>query len=153
MCDYFPETVGSIFLNGLSFEHVFNKSPKDVEFIKCLLKENSSLEHKVKIYMFMVKMVDSFPLNMGSSHLAGRTFEEVLHTFPKDIEFVNSLWTGDKTTGVFKDFFLYVKTQLQNPAVLHEHQARSLDFCKGKKRDELPSYMRKYLEDDINKYR
>ena len=46
--------------------------------------------------------------------IGGKTFLEVFELCPKIVEFVDSLWTPDKTTGVYKKFFTWVLPLLPN---------------------------------------
>ena len=84
-----------------------------------------------------------FPEELGGD-LGGRTFIEILNESPKIVEFVDSLWQEENTTGIFKDFFVFVKTMLQNPLVKSEHSARAREFVKTIPDDEIPSYLKKY---------
>jgi len=78
--------------------------------------------------------------------IGGKTFREIFETLPKIIEFVASLWEEDKTTGVFKLFFVYVKNQLEVPDLKAAHEKRCCEFVKNKK--QMASYMRKYVADN-----
>ena len=49
-----------------------------------------------------------FPKEMCGD-LGGRTFLNILLEFPKIVEFVDSLWVEEKTTGIFHDFLVYIK--------------------------------------------
>ena len=84
-----------------------------------------------------------FPKEMGGD-LGGRRFVDVLMENPKVVEFVDSLWVEDRTTGIFKDFFVYIKTMLQNPLVKSDHRERAREFVKTLSDDDIPSYMKKY---------
>ena len=88
-----------------------------------------------------------FPPEMGG-FIGDKTFLEVFEGSPKIIEFVDSLWQSDKTTGLFKLFFVYVKNQLAVPDLRAEHEKRCYAFVKTQK--ELPSYMKKYEMNTIN---
>jgi len=84
-----------------------------------------------------------FPKDFGGD-LGGKTFLEILNNLPKIVEFVDSLWVEEKTSGIFKQFYEYVKTQLRNPLVKSEHRTRAREFVKTLSDNEIPSYMRKY---------
>ena len=84
-----------------------------------------------------------FPKEFGGD-LAGKTFIEILNTDPKTVEFVDSLWLEEQTTGIFREFFLYTKTMLLNPLVKSEHRERAREFVKTLSDDDIPSYMKKY---------
>jgi len=90
----------------------------------------------------------TFPEKLGGE-LGGRTFAEILNESPKIVEFVDSLWQEEQTTGIFKDFLVFVKTMLQNPLVKSEHVARAREFVKNKTNDEIPSYLKKYKIDRV----
>ena len=82
--------------------------------------------------------------------IGGKTFLEVFVLCPKIVEFVDSLWTPDKTTGVYKLFYTWVKNHLASPDKRYEHEKRCSEFVKTEKN--LPAYMRKYVvEDTLNK--
>ena len=89
------------------------------------------------------KFPDSVPGVIG-----GKSFKEIFDTLPKIIEFVDSLWQADKTTGIFKLFFVYVKNQLEVVDERAAHEKRCCDFVKDKK--QLPPYMQKYVSSKIN---
>ena len=89
-----------------------------------------------------------FPKNLGGD-LAGKTFIEILNTDPKTVEFVDNLWLEEKTTGIFRDFYMYIKNMLRNPLVKSEHRARAREFVKTLSNDEIPSYMKKYTTTTI----
>ena len=55
-----------------------------------------------------------FPKEMGGS-IGGLTFEEVFCKHPNVIEFVDTKWFQENTTGLFLLFFKFVKNTLQNP--------------------------------------
>ena len=80
--------------------------------------------------------------------IGGKSFKEIFHTLPKIIEFVDRLWQEDKTTGIFKLFYVYVKNQLEIQDQKAAHEKRCCDFVKNKK--QLPPYMRKYVDCKIN---
>ena len=80
--------------------------------------------------------------------IGGKSFLEIFETQPKIIEFVNTLWTADKTTGVFKEFFVYVKNRLEVPDLLAAHKKRCCQFVKGE--EKIPSYLQKYVASKIN---
>ena len=84
-----------------------------------------------------------FPKELGGD-LAGKTFIEILSTDPKTVEFVDNLWLEEKTTGIFRDFFVYIKNMLRNPLVKSEHRERAREFVKTLSDDDIPSYMKKY---------
>ena len=84
-----------------------------------------------------------FPKELGGD-LAGKTFIEILSTDPKTVEFVDNLWLEEKTTGIFRDFFVYIKNMLRNPLVKSEHRERAREFVKTLSDDDMPSYMKKY---------
>ena len=88
-----------------------------------------------------------FPPEMGG-YIGNKTFLEVFEGCPKIIEFVDSLWQSDKTTGLFKLFFVYVKNQLAVPDLRAAHEKRCYAFVKTEK--ELPTYMKKYIRNIIN---
>ena len=82
--------------------------------------------------------------------LSSKTFIEVFTLCPKIIEFVDSLWTPDETTGVFKLFYTWVKNHLAAPDKRYEHEKRCANFVKNE--TNLPAYMRKYVVGDtLNK--
>ena len=80
--------------------------------------------------------------------IGGKSFLEIFETQPKIIEFVDSLWTADKTTGVFKEFFVYVKNRLEVIDLRAAHEQRCCEFVKGEKK--IPSYLQKYVASKIN---
>ena len=82
--------------------------------------------------------------------IGGKTFLEVFNTCPKIIEFVDSLWTPDETTGIYKLFYTWVKNQLAVPDLRAEHEKRCVDYTIKQKR--VPPYMNKYVvQDTLNK--
>jgi len=82
--------------------------------------------------------------------IGGKTFLQIFTLCPKIIEFVDSLWTPDKTTGVYKLFYTWVKNHLAAPDSRAQHELRCARYVKTEKH--LPSYMRKYVvEDTLNK--
>jgi len=85
----------------------------------------------------------TFPKEVGGD-LANRTFLDILIECPKIVEFVDTLWVVEKTTGIFKDFYEYIKFMLQNPLVKIEHQERARAFVKTVAEDKIPSYMKKF---------
>ena len=87
--------------------------------------------------------LQKFPKEMGGD-LGGRTFVDILMKFPKIVEFVDALWVEEKTTGIFKDFYVYIKSMLQNPLVKSEHRERAREYVKTVPEKEIPSYMKKY---------
>ena len=89
-----------------------------------------------------------FPKNLGGD-LAGKTFIEILNNDPKTVEFVDSLWLEEKTTGIFQEFYLYIKNMLCNPLVKSEHRERAREFVKTISDDDIPSYMKKYTTTTI----
>ena len=92
-----------------------------------------------------------FPKELGGD-LGNRTFLDILLKSPDIVEFVDSLWVEEKTTGIFKNFYEYIKFMLQNPLVKSEHQDRARAYVKNISNEELPSYMRKYrIVQSINK--
>ena len=80
--------------------------------------------------------------------IGGKRFGEIFATMPQIIEFVASLWQADKTTGIFKLFFVYVKNQLEIPDLAAAHEKRCCDFVKTEKNP--APYMRKYLNNKLN---
>jgi len=84
-----------------------------------------------------------FPVKMGGD-LAGKTFEQLLNEDPKTVEFVDALWTPVGTTGIFSDFYEYIKTMLKNPIVKQKHRERARQFVKTIPDKEIPSYLTKY---------
>ena len=92
----------------------------------------------------VVKM-NKFPDKLGD--LSNKTFEETWTDCPKWVEFVRSTWNGDSCTGVFKDFFDFVKRKCKSEQNLGEHLARCIEFCKNKQLVSLPRYMLKYVAD------
>ena len=80
--------------------------------------------------------------------IGGKKFKDIFETLPKIIEFVNSLWQEDKTTGLFHEFYVYVKNQLEIPDLKSAHEKRCCDFVKTQKK--IPSYMFKYIDSNIN---
>ena len=84
-----------------------------------------------------------FPNELGGD-LGGKTFLEILNNLPKIVEFVDSLWLEEKTTGIFKQFYEYIKSMLRNPLVKSEHCSRARAFVKNLTENEVPSYMQKY---------
>lgn len=75
--------------------------------------------------------------------IGGKTFLEIFQTAPKIVEFVDSLWEEDKTTGLFKTFFVYIKNQLSIPDLRAAHAERCCEYVKHE--TQLPSYMMKYV--------
>ena len=91
-----------------------------------------------------------FPEKVGGA-LAGKTFNHIFNTLPEIIEFVNDLWIEDKTTGIFKQFFVYVKQQLDIPTCFAAHKTRCYAFVKAKG-GKVATYMEKFInEDTLNK--
>ena len=84
-----------------------------------------------------------FPQELGGD-LGGRTFLDILNNSPKIVEFVDSLWVEEKTSGIFHEFYEYLKMMLRNPLVKSEHRTRAREFVKTLTENEIPSYMRKY---------
>mgnify|MGYP000474637229 CR=1 FL=1 len=84
-----------------------------------------------------------FPEGIGGD-IGGKTFIELLNSAPKIVQFVDSLWVAEKTTGVYKDFFEYIKMMLRNPLVKSEHVARAREYVKTIHDDEVPSYLKKF---------
>ena len=84
-----------------------------------------------------------FPKELGGD-LGDRTFLDILMRSPDIVEFVDSLWVEERTTGIFKKFYEYIKFMLQNPLVKCEHQDRARAYVKKISKEELPSYMMKY---------
>lgn len=82
--------------------------------------------------------------------IGGETFLAIFNKYPKIIEFVDSLWQKDKTTGIFKLFFVYVKNRLEIPDERAAHKKRCCEFVKGKPEKELASYLKKYINSKIN---
>ena len=80
--------------------------------------------------------------------IGGKSFKEIFDTLPNIIEFVDSLWQADKTTGVFKLFYVFVKNQLEIVDKRAEHEKRCCDFVKDKKK--CAPYMQKYVSSKIN---
>ena len=87
-----------------------------------------------------------FPKELGGD-LGGRTFLDILMRSPDIVEFVDSLWVEERTTGVFKNFYEYIKFMLQNPLVKSEHQDRARAYVKTISDDACPSYLKKYKID------
>ena len=79
--------------------------------------------------------------------LGGKTFLEIFEGQPKIVEFVNSLWLEDKLTGIFKEFFVYIKYQLNCPILKEEHETRCFQFVKKEK--EIPTYLLKYKKNEL----
>ena len=98
----------------------------------------------VSAFLWLLHKMDDtrFPIECGG-YIGGKTFASIFHGEPKIIEFVDSLWQADKTTGVFKLFFVYVKNQLAIPDVRAEHETRCYAYVKNK--DDMPPYMQKYI--------
>ena len=84
-----------------------------------------------------------FPKEMGGD-LGGKTFIEILKNDPKTVEFVDKLWLAQNTTGIFREFHMFVKTMLRNPLVKSEHRERARAFVKTLSETDIPSYMKKY---------
>ena len=84
-----------------------------------------------------------FPKEMCGD-LGGRTFLNILLEFPKIVEFVDSLWVEEKTTGIFNEFYVYIKAMLQNPLVKAEHRERAREYVKTVSEKDIPGYMKKY---------
>ena len=90
-----------------------------------------------------------FPKEMGGD-LGGKTFIEVLNNDPKTVEFVDKLWLEQKTTGIFRKFYMFVKNMLRNPVVKSEHRERAREFVKTLSETDIPSYMQKYKTTTID---
>jgi len=82
-----------------------------------------------------------FPAEMGAE-IGGKSFETVFETNPKIIELVISRWDENGCSGVFLDFFKYVKLRLQNPLEREAHEDRCVAYIK--RLDKIPSYLLKY---------
>ena len=86
-----------------------------------------------------------FPSEIGG-YLSGKSFKEVFEGSPKITEFVDSLWDSDKTTGLFKLFFVYIKNCLAVPFLREQHESRCFAYVDSYKEDlEMPPYMAKYI--------
>ena len=84
-----------------------------------------------------------FPEDLGD--VGGKSFQECWDTCPKWIEFVRETWT-DTCTGLFLEFYNFVKTKAKNERCLGEHIARCIQYCKNKPLGELPRYLLKYKD-------
>ena len=100
---------------------------------------------KPKEYFKACLKMNRFPDNLGD--LSSKTFEETWVQCPKWVEFVRETWNGKSCSGVFKDFFDFVKRKSRDERVLGEHLARCIVFCKNKTLVSLPRYMLKYKDD------
>ncbi len=74
--------------------------------------------------------------------LGNKSFLHVFEQIPEIVEFVDQLWLADKTTGLFKLFFVYIKQKLENALLRKEHEDRCVRFVDGKK--DVANYMVKY---------
>ena len=83
-----------------------------------------------------------FPEKCGSL-LGGKTFQEVFDTCPKEVEFVDKLWGREKTTGLWLEFFEFVKTKLSNPKYRKAHEKRCKIFVANEKTPPA-TYMRRF---------
>ena len=97
-----------------------------------------------KIVHILIKM-DSiqFPPDLGNE-MSGLTFLEVFEKHPKIVEFVRKLWIERSCSGIFLDFFKYVRMMLQNSIVLEEHETRCKQYVKSTAK--VPQYMMEYLQ-------
>ena len=84
-----------------------------------------------------------FPSGL-SDELSNKTFDEVFVQNPKLVEFADSLWVEAKTTGIFLDFYKYVKCMLSNPIVSAEHNDRCIQFVKNLGGEHIPTYLVKF---------
>lgn len=84
----------------------------------------------------------SFPENFGD--LSGLEFESVFVKFPNWIEFVRSDWM-DNCTGLFLDFYNFVKVKLSDKENLEKHIRRCKKWIENKNNN-VSSYMQKYKE-------
>ena len=84
-----------------------------------------------------------FPPDLGNE-MSELTFREVFERHPKIIEFVRKLWIESSCTGIFLDFFKYVRLMLRNSIVLQEHEDRCREYVKTAKN--VPQYMMEYLQ-------
>ena len=60
------------------------------------------------------------------------------------------LWLEEKTTGIFHEFYSYVKGMLNNPAVFAEHEQRVRNFVKTLDKKDIPSYLQQYVKKELN---
>jgi len=85
-----------------------------------------------------------FPWGL-SRELSGKSFKELLETDPKLVEFVDSSWTEKNTTGLFLQFYKYIKAMLNDPLTKGEHQQRCFELVKHfDSAERLPSYLNKF---------
>jgi hypothetical protein len=85
-----------------------------------------------------------FPEGAGPE-LAGLTFIQVFEQKPKVVEFLRKLWIERCCTGIFLDFFKFVKGMLNCPFVMTEHEERCKEYVKTIENDKVPTYMKDYL--------
>ena len=90
-----------------------------------------------------------FPSHVGG-YLASKTFIDIFEDCPKIVEFVDSMWQSDKTTGLFKSFFVYIKNRLEVPDMRAEHEKRCCEWVKMTPKVDVPSYMLKYENIKVN---
>ena len=91
----------------------------------------------------------SFPENFGTE-LAGLTFEEVFQKHPKWIACCDLTWT-ENCTGLFEQFYKFVKNRLQDPLSRFEHENRLEVYVKKLDVSKIPEYLLKYNEYNISK--
>ena len=84
----------------------------------------------------------SFP----SQVLQGQSFEFIFENNPCVVEFVDSSWIREKCSGIFLEFYDFVKDKINIPPNRQNHVDRAKKFCREASKDEIPLYMSKYKE-------
>ena len=74
--------------------------------------------------------------------LGGKTFDFIFENDPKHVEFVDSWWVEEKCTGLFLEFFKYVKSRLHDPLEKEAHYHRCVALVKTL--SSVPKYLLKY---------
>lgn len=81
--------------------------------------------------------------------LGGKTFLQVFEQCPNIVEFVDALWVEKQTTGIFKKFYMYIRSMLQSPTNKIEHIVRATKFAKALLPHEVPSYLKRFVETSL----
>ena len=87
-----------------------------------------------------------FPEKLGGD-LAGKSFQYIFTTMPDIVEFVFDMWQEKNCSGVFLNFYRYVKSKLGEEGTLAKHEQRCIDYVheRRNKIDKLPCYLLKYI--------
>ena len=83
----------------------------------------------------------SFPTGFGD--LGDLSFEEVFVRFPKWVACVDRCWT-ENNTGLFKQFYEFVKRRLSEKIFREEHDARCRQLVASMESAEIPQYLVNY---------